>query len=91
MRKQEGQGPAAGQWLCFDDNQVEPWDVANLDRDCFGGKQSESGFADRGLLTQVEIPLLVELSACDFVTSRVCYVLSLAVKTVLMLCHWLAF
>ena len=58
MRKQEGQGPAAGQWLCFDDNQVEPWDVANLDRDCFGGKQSESSFADRGLLTQVQIPTL---------------------------------
>lgn len=27
-----------GQWFCFDDNSVEPWDVANLDADCFGGK-----------------------------------------------------
>ncbi|BDA41234.1 probable ubiquitin carboxyl-terminal hydrolase FAF-X [Coccomyxa sp. Obi] len=54
VRKQEGQGMAAGQWLCFDDNQVEPWDIANLDRDCFGGKQSDSGFGDRGgLLAQV--------------------------------------
>ncbi|EIE24996.1 hypothetical protein COCSUDRAFT_46553 [Coccomyxa subellipsoidea C-169] len=54
VRKQEGQGPAAGQWLCFDDNQVEPWEIANLDRDCFGGKHSDSGFGDRSsLLAQV--------------------------------------
>lgn len=51
---------AAGQWLCFDDNQVEPWDIANLDRDCFGGKQSDSGFGDRGgLLAQVNIPAML--------------------------------
>ncbi len=46
---------AAGQWLCFDDNLVEPWDIANLDRDCFGGKQSDSSFGDRGgMLAQVK-------------------------------------
>lgn len=27
-----------GQWYCFDDNTVEPWDVADLEKDCFGGK-----------------------------------------------------
>ena len=53
VRNQQGQGAAAGQWLCFDDNTVEPWDISNLDRDCFGGKQSESPFADRSLLSQV--------------------------------------
>ena len=38
-REEGGQGSAnAGKWFCFDDNQVEPWDLANLDRDCFGGK-----------------------------------------------------
>ena len=30
--------PNAGQWFCFDDNSVDPWDIKNLDRDCFGGK-----------------------------------------------------
>ena len=30
--------PNAGQWFCFDDNSVDPWDVKNLDKDCFGGK-----------------------------------------------------
>ena len=26
------------QWYCFDDVNVDSWDAANLDRDCFGGK-----------------------------------------------------
>lgn len=27
-----------GQWYCFDDNTVEPWDLGEMERDCFGGK-----------------------------------------------------
>lgn len=47
VREQAGQGPNAGRWFCFDDSSVEPWDVANLERDCFGGKQAaEFGFPD---------------------------------------------
>ena len=42
VRKQQGQGPSGGQWFCFDDNTVEPWDIAKLDAECFGGKESES-------------------------------------------------
>jgi len=53
VRKQQGQGAVAGQWMCFDDGLVEPWDVSNIDRDCFGGKQSESPFADRTMLPPV--------------------------------------
>ena len=40
VREQQGQGPNAGRWFCFDDSSVEPWDIANLERDCFGGKQA---------------------------------------------------
>lgn len=40
MREQQGQGPNAGRWFCFDDSSVEPWDIANLERDCFGGKKA---------------------------------------------------
>ena len=39
MRAEAGQQPAnAGRWFCFDDTSVDPWDVTQLDRDCFGGK-----------------------------------------------------
>ena len=27
-----------GKWHVYDDVSVEPWDVANLDQDCFGGR-----------------------------------------------------
>ena len=37
-------------WLS---SQVEPWDPANLDRDCLGGKQSEGPLAEPRLLPQV--------------------------------------
>ncbi len=42
VRKQQGQGPSGGQWFCFDDNTVEPWDISKLDSECYGGKESES-------------------------------------------------
>ena len=42
VRKQQGQGPSGGQWFCFDDNTVEPWDISKLDAECYGGKESES-------------------------------------------------
>lgn len=29
---------SAGRWFCFDDCNVTPWNVADLDKDCFGGK-----------------------------------------------------
>ena len=39
VRSEKGHDlPNAGQWFCFDDNSVDPWDVKNLDKDCFGGK-----------------------------------------------------
>lgn len=25
-------------WYCFDDERVDPWDISNLAKDCFGGK-----------------------------------------------------
>ncbi|KAK9838464.1 hypothetical protein WJX81_000965 [Elliptochloris bilobata] len=48
VREQRGQGSNAGRWFCFDDSSVEPWDIANLERDCFGGKQAAdySSFGD---------------------------------------------
>lgn len=42
VRQQQGQGPSGGQWFCFDDITVEPWDVGKLDAECFGGKESQS-------------------------------------------------
>jgi hypothetical protein len=27
-----------GGWFCFDDTNVEPWDLARLPTECFGGK-----------------------------------------------------
>jgi len=36
--------PPSSVWWSFDDNKVEPWDVANLDRDCFGGKSAVEVF-----------------------------------------------
>ena len=36
VRQTEGL-PHSGQWYCFDDVSVDPWDVANLEQDCFGG------------------------------------------------------
>ena len=59
VRKQQGQGPSGGQWFCFDDNTVEPWDVGKLDAECFGGKESESRAAQG--LPQSPRPLGVRL------------------------------
>ena len=59
MRKQQGQGPSGGQWFCFDDNTVEPWEVGKLDAECFGGKESESQAAQG--LPQSPRPLGVRL------------------------------
>ncbi len=36
IRARDGQ-PGAGQWWCFDDGNVTPWDVGRLEADCFGG------------------------------------------------------
>ena len=33
-----------GEWYCFDDTNVEPWDPAKLDMDCFGGRFIPEGF-----------------------------------------------
>lgn len=38
MLLKERQAGGGGGWHCFDDNAVEPWDVSNLERDCFGGR-----------------------------------------------------
>ena len=37
VRRERREG-GAGAWHCFDDNAVDSWDVANLERDCFGGR-----------------------------------------------------
>ena len=37
MREEEHL-PHSGHWFCFDDMSVEPWDIASLERDCFGGR-----------------------------------------------------
>lgn len=34
----QGRDAGAGGWYCFDDNTVEPWDIGDLEKDCFGGK-----------------------------------------------------
>ena len=36
VRQAEGL-PHSGRWYCFDDVSVDPWDIANLEQDCFGG------------------------------------------------------
>ena len=64
VRQQQGQGPSGGQWFCFDDNTVEPWDIAKLDAECFGGKESESRAA-QGLPPSPR-PLGVNLHAFTF-------------------------
>ena len=33
----------SGQWLCFDDTRVTPYDVSQLEADCFGGKIESVG------------------------------------------------
>ena len=33
----------SGQWLVFDDTRVAPYDIANLEADCFGGKPEVEG------------------------------------------------
>ena len=34
---------SSGEWFCFDDDTVTPWDVSNIDRDCFGGLFTPEG------------------------------------------------
>ena len=36
--RQERKEGGGGAWHCFDDNAVEPWDVASLEKDCYGGR-----------------------------------------------------
>ena len=38
VRSRDGFAGSADQWFCFDDVNVEPWDISSLDKDCFGGK-----------------------------------------------------
>eukprot|EP00897_Mesotaenium_endlicherianum_P008194 jgi/Mesen1/7402/ME000388S06619 len=33
-------GPESGGWMAFDDKRVEPYDIKDLEKDCFGGKYS---------------------------------------------------
>ena len=66
VRKQQGQGPSGGQWFCFDDNTVEPWDISKLDAECYGGRESESRAA-QGLPPSPR-PLGVHHALC-FLTS----------------------
>lgn len=34
---------STGEWFCFDDDTVTPWDISNIDRDCFGGLFTPEG------------------------------------------------
>ncbi|KAI8477153.1 MAG: hypothetical protein J3K34DRAFT_455469 [Monoraphidium minutum] len=42
-----GGGRRGGGWFCFDDKSVRPWDVSNLEQDCYGGRNSQD-WANRG-------------------------------------------
>ncbi|KAK9798582.1 hypothetical protein WJX73_003480 [Symbiochloris irregularis] len=56
-----------GQWFCFDDTSVEPWNIANLERDCFGGKHiPETGYYTK----EVERPNSAYLLFYDRVTGQ---------------------
>ena len=41
-RPDDGCPASSDKWFCFDDVNVEPWDIINLDTDCFGGKYTLS-------------------------------------------------
>lgn len=38
VRAADGFAGSTDQWYCFDDVNVDPWDVSSMDKDCFGGK-----------------------------------------------------
>ena len=44
-------------WYCFDDERVEPWDISNLAKDCFGGKYQLPDLGQGLLKTQVSLLL----------------------------------
>ncbi|KAK9822778.1 hypothetical protein WJX74_007862 [Apatococcus lobatus] len=39
-------------WYCFDDERVDPWDISNLAKDCFGGKYQLPALGQGLLKTQ---------------------------------------
>jgi hypothetical protein len=39
---------AEGSWLCFDDKQVNPWSINQLEQDCFGGRAAQDSNGGAG-------------------------------------------
>jgi hypothetical protein len=60
---ESGQASSSGTWWSFDDNNVEPWDPAQMDRDCFGGKSTmevwDNGSKQHVLQVRVSPPSLL--------------------------------
>ena len=67
MRQERREG-GAGAWHCFDDNAVDSWDVANLERDCFGGRFTADMWDPKlgKHVAQVTLPLLASARALCF-------------------------
>ena len=40
-------------WHCFDDERVEPWDISNLAKECFGGKYTLPDLGQGTITSQV--------------------------------------
>ena len=64
-------------WYCFDDERVDPWDISNLAKDCFGGKYQLPDLGQGLLKPQVQLHhtpscLLVRLKLPFSLVSPVC-------------------
>ena len=69
-RTGDGCPSSHGQWYCFDDVNVEPWDINSLDKDCFGGKytlnpQHYKGAQQVTLLLTEASEVLLQMSRTD--------------------------
>lgn len=64
VRQEPGLG-CAGRWFCFDDTSVEPWDIAHLERDCFGGRHiPETGYYSSKMQVSLPGPSRCDSACC---------------------------